>query len=52
MQDEGSDDDIDDIDEQRDAMHEKVELDLDQARALLLKANKNLSTAASAWVVE
>ncbi|KAI2497876.1 hypothetical protein MHU86_16614 [Fragilaria crotonensis] len=52
LQDEGSDDDIDDIDEQRDAMHEKVELDLDQARALLLKANKYLSRAASAWVVE
>lgn len=52
LQDEGSDDDIDDIDEQRDAMQEKVALDLDQARALLLKANKNLSRAASAWVVE
>ena len=46
------DDDDDDVDDRRDAMMEKLELDLDEARVLLLKANRNLARAASAWVVD
>ena len=42
----------DDDDERRDAMVERLELDLDQARALLFKAKRNLVKAASSWVVD
>jgi hypothetical protein len=44
--------DDNDADAKEDELADKISLDLSQAHSLLLKANKNLSKAVSAWEVE
>lgn len=46
------DEDEDNADAKEDELADKISFDLSQAQTLLLKANKNLSKAVSAWEVE